>query len=118
MKGLVVESAGKICLHDDLPLPEIDEYQVLCRNVGCGICNGTDMQLINGQMPFIQYPFVLGHEAVGQVVAVAGWALPGHGQLVDAPALLAVAAVGHLVGEVADMAGCAPDFGVADDGGV
>ena len=28
------------------------------------------MQLINGQMPFIQYPFVLGHEAVGQVVAV------------------------------------------------
>ena len=70
MKGLVVESAGKICLHDDLPLPEIDEYQVLCRNVGCGICNGTDMQLIRGQMPFIQYPFVLGHEAVGQVVAV------------------------------------------------
>lgn len=28
------------------------------------------MQLINGQMSFIQYPFVLGHEAVGQVVAV------------------------------------------------
>ena len=70
MKGLVVEAAGKICLREDLPLPEIDAYQVLCRNVGCGICNGTDMQLINGQMPFIQYPFVLGHEAVGQVVAV------------------------------------------------
>lgn len=70
MKGLVVEAAGKICLREDLPLPEIDAYQVLCRNVGCGICNGTDMQLINGQMSFIQYPFVLGHEAVGQVVAV------------------------------------------------
>ena len=70
MKGLVVEAAGKICLREDQPLPEIDAYQVLCRNVGCGICNGTDMQLINGQMPFIQYPFVLGHEAVGQVVAV------------------------------------------------
>ena len=70
MKGLVVESAGQIALRDDLPLPEINEYQVLCRNVGCGICNGTDMQLIRGQMPFIQYPFVLGHEAVGQVVAV------------------------------------------------
>ena len=70
MKGLAVEAAGKICLREDLPLPAIDAYQVLCRNVGCGICNGTDMQLINGQMPFIQYPFVLGHEAVGQVVAV------------------------------------------------
>ena len=30
MKGLVVEAAGKICLRKDLPLPEIDAYQVLC----------------------------------------------------------------------------------------
>ena len=29
MKGLVVEAAGKICLREDLPLPEIDAYQVL-----------------------------------------------------------------------------------------
>ena len=41
MKGLVVEAAGKICLREDLPLPEIDAYQVLCRNVGCGICKNA-----------------------------------------------------------------------------
>jgi len=71
MKGLVVEGPGTVCLRENLPMPEFDDYQALCRNVACGICNGTDMQLIRGQIAaFAQYPFVIGHEAVGQVIAV------------------------------------------------
>lgn len=71
MKGLVITEQGKVELRNDLPMPEIDEYQALCRNIGCGICNGTDMKLIDGGLrDFSAYPNVFGHEAVGEVIRI------------------------------------------------
>lgn len=71
MKGLVIPEPGKVELRHDLPMPEIDAYQALCKNIGCGICNGTDIKLIDGGLrEYGAYPNVFGHEAVGEVIRV------------------------------------------------
>ena len=50
-------------------MPEPNDYQVLVQMVACGICNGTDMKLINRKFKgFTTYPAVLGHEGVGRIV--------------------------------------------------
>jgi len=70
MKGIVVYRDGTIKV-EDLPKPEIHEYQALVQNLSCGICNGTDLKLIHGSFKgFDTYPAVLGHESVGRVVEV------------------------------------------------
>lgn len=71
MKGLVIEGNGKAALAHDIPVPEINDYQVLTKTIACGICNGTDLKLIEGKLRgFSVYPAVLGHESVGEVVQV------------------------------------------------
>jgi threonine dehydrogenase-like Zn-dependent dehydrogenase len=70
MRGLVVDSKGELSVAE-LPLPEIGPYQARVRLLSCGVCNGTDMKLIHGAFKnFNTYPAVLGHEGVGEVVAV------------------------------------------------
>ena len=45
--------------------------EALVRIRACGICSTTDRELIAGTQPYHrQYPCVLGHEAIGEVVAV------------------------------------------------
>lgn len=71
MKGLVIQTPGQIKLIDHIPMPEIDDYQALCRTVACGICNGTDLKLLDGGLRLYgAYPCLLGHEAVGEVISV------------------------------------------------
>ena len=71
MKGLMIQSSGQIKLAEDMLMPEIDDYQALCRTVACGICNGTDLKLLDGGLRLYgAYPCLLGHEAVGQVIRV------------------------------------------------
>lgn len=55
----------------ELPMPEIGEDCVLTKTIASGICNGTDMKIKHGAFKGIdQYPCLLGHEAVGEVIAV------------------------------------------------
>ena len=69
MKGLVTDGRGGIFLREDIPMPEMGEYDALVKTVGCGICNGTDLKLAKGHLKgFGTYPAVLGHEAVGRVI--------------------------------------------------
>ena len=71
MKGLVVNGDGKVILASDIPMPEIDDYQVVTKTIACGICNGTDLKLVEGKLRgFGSYPAVLGHESVGEVIQV------------------------------------------------
>ncbi|WP_122643210.1 zinc-dependent alcohol dehydrogenase [Luxibacter massiliensis] len=71
MKGLIVTGDGKLRLAADVPMPEPDDYEVLTRTLACGICNGTDLKLIEGGLRgFTDYPAVLGHESVGEVIKV------------------------------------------------
>jgi len=72
MKAVVATDVGKVEIRDDVPVPEIQDYEVLVQNHACGICSGTDFQIINGTLEkeagFSGYPTVLGHEGSGEVV--------------------------------------------------
>jgi threonine dehydrogenase-like Zn-dependent dehydrogenase len=71
MRGLISDGRGKIWLAEDIPVPEPTDYTALVRTIACGICNGTDLKLKDGHLRgFTTYPAVLGHESVGEVVAV------------------------------------------------
>ncbi len=72
MKAAVVVKPGKIKVMD-VPEPEMEHDEALVRVRACGLCNGTDTKILHGHFPGIgpdEYPLVLGHEAVGEVVEV------------------------------------------------
>lgn len=70
MKAAITDGAGKVWL-EDIPMPEPNDYQCLCRNLVCASCTGTDRKHIHNQLPWSQvYPGVLGHESLGVVVEV------------------------------------------------
>lgn len=74
MKAVVVVEKGKVEIRSDIPIPEISDYEVLCRVHACGVCSGTDFQIINGTLEeeagFRGYPTVLGHEGAGEIIAL------------------------------------------------
>ena len=70
MKAAVVERPGKIRIWD-IKGPEIGDYEALVRMNACGLCNSTDTKIYHGHFPSVtEYPLVLGHEGVGEVVEV------------------------------------------------
>lgn len=70
MKSVLV-NADKSLQIVDVPMPQIDSTSVLVKTLACGICNGTDTKIIHGAFKNVdQYPTLLGHEAVGEVVEV------------------------------------------------
>lgn len=70
MKGLIVTAGHKLWLDEDIPMPEMGEYDALVKNQCCIICNGTDNEIIAGNLEEIRnYPVMLGHESAGYVVA-------------------------------------------------
>ena len=57
----------------DIPMPTIDESSVLVKTLSCGICAGTDAKIAHQTFKNIgldEYPTLLGHEAVGEVLEV------------------------------------------------
>ena len=71
MKGLVVTKDNKLYLEENLPIPEIGDYEALVKNECCMICNGTDLGVIGGKVREVtRYPAVLGHEDAGRVVKI------------------------------------------------
>ncbi len=70
IKGIVVKEPGVIEIKDDIILPEINDYEVLCRNLVGALCTGTDLSIISGKNQNVCYPTILGHESVGRVVAI------------------------------------------------
>ncbi|EIP96891.1 theronine dehydrogenase-like Zn-dependent dehydrogenase [Opitutaceae bacterium TAV1] len=68
MKALIVSTPGKLELRD-IPAPRPGPHEALVRILACGVCATTDRELIKGRQPYHRdYPAVLGHEAIGQVV--------------------------------------------------
>lgn len=74
MKAVAVYGPGDVRIVHDVPVPRVGDYEALIKVAYCGLCNGTDMQLIAGTVPksegFRDYPFILGHEGAGVVVEV------------------------------------------------
>ncbi len=74
MKALIVPEPGKATV-ENVAEPEINDYQALVRIRAASICNSTDSQILTGRFPMDwldgqQYPGILGHEGVGEVVKV------------------------------------------------
>ena len=72
MKTLIVDENGSLSVRE-IPIPHYNDNQALVKTVSCGICNGTDAKLIHRKFKGVgieDYPLMLGHEGVGEVVAV------------------------------------------------
>ena len=69
MKAVVVPEVNAVWELQDRPRPEAGPGQVLVRVRACAIC-GTDLWMSHGTLQYRPFPLVLGHEGVGEVVAI------------------------------------------------
>jgi D-arabinose 1-dehydrogenase-like Zn-dependent alcohol dehydrogenase len=69
MQSVVVSEANAPWVLEERERPEAGPNQVLVRIRACGIC-GTDVWMANGTLSYRAFPLVLGHEGVGEVVAL------------------------------------------------
>jgi D-arabinose 1-dehydrogenase-like Zn-dependent alcohol dehydrogenase len=69
MKAAIVDHVDAPWTLEDRPLPTVGPNDVLVRIHASGIC-GTDAWITNGTLQFHPFPVLLGHEGVGEVVAV------------------------------------------------
>lgn len=70
MKALIAGQNENLFI-EEIPIPEPSACQALVRLQACGVCAGTDSKLISHHFKlFDTYPAVLGHEGVGEIVAL------------------------------------------------
>lgn len=70
MKALVVETPGKLKVHD-VAEPAMGEYEARCEMLYGATCTGTDLAVIDGRFALhVDYPSIIGHESIGRVVEV------------------------------------------------
>ena len=53
----------------DVPTPEPTGMEVRIRVAGCGVCH-TDLHIVDGSQPRVDFPLILGHEVAGWIDAV------------------------------------------------
>jgi 2-desacetyl-2-hydroxyethyl bacteriochlorophyllide A dehydrogenase len=68
MKAMVLRAPSDLAL-DDVAPPQVPAGHVLVRITHSGLC-GTDLKIYKGAIP-AQYPLIMGHEMVGEVVSEA-----------------------------------------------
>lgn len=115
MKTLVVEQDGSLKVRE-IPSPKYNENQALVKTISCGICNGTDAKLIHRTFKGVelsQYPLMLGHEAVGEVVEV-GSRVTGY-KIGDRVLLPFVDPDPELYGELGSAWGAYSEYAVIND---
>jgi L-iditol 2-dehydrogenase len=70
MRAAIVEKPGVLAI-EDIPIPPVGDYDVLCELLYGATCTGTDQHLIAGRFPWpVRYPTILGHESIGRAVKV------------------------------------------------
>lgn len=76
MKALVAYGVGDYRLEENVPVPVCGDDDIIIKTEGCGICAG-DLKCQHGvqrfwgdgtQPPFVEPPFIPGHEFLGRVV--------------------------------------------------
>jgi threonine dehydrogenase-like Zn-dependent dehydrogenase len=75
VKAVVMETPGRVAVHDDWPEPQCGAEDVVVAVRGVGLC-GSDFAVLHQERPVPRLPWVLGHEGFGTVVA-AGAGAPG-----------------------------------------
>jgi threonine dehydrogenase-like Zn-dependent dehydrogenase len=70
MKAVAAMEQGRIEVID-LPMPVVEDYECLVKMRACGLCT-TDLKIIDNHLSRmrIDYPVILGHEGVGEVIEV------------------------------------------------
>ena len=68
MKAQVVESPNNMVLKE-VPVPEINDDEVLIKVKYCGIC-GSDWSIFTGKYAADQLPLITGHEIFGVIEEV------------------------------------------------
>lgn len=69
MRAAVLAEFGHLSLAE-VPIPQLEVGEVLCRVTACGMC-GTDLKIVNGGFKGMwppTMPFIIGHEWAGVIV--------------------------------------------------
>ncbi len=80
MKAMVLRAPRELVL-DDVSRPRLDPGHVLVRVTHSGVC-GTDLKIYNGAIR-VDYPRIMGHEMVGEVVEGGGHFRTGDRVIID-----------------------------------
>lgn len=67
MKAILVEAPGKIRLIEKEMPVIMKDTEVLIKMTAVGVC-GSDVHIVHGSHPYVQYPRIIGHEGAGKVV--------------------------------------------------
>jgi threonine dehydrogenase-like Zn-dependent dehydrogenase len=111
MRAAVVTQPGRLALLD-VPDPRPDPYQVRVRTLAVGLC-GTDRHIVGGTFYRREYPAILGHESLGEVVEV-GHAVRSFARG-DRILRTAAARPGERLGPYASMLGGLAEWALATD---
>ncbi|MEN6546384.1 MAG: zinc-binding dehydrogenase [Armatimonadia bacterium] len=71
VKAMVLEQVGQPLVLREFPVPTVEPGAVLMRVLAAGIC-GSDLDITSGKDPRVALPMILGHEGIGEIVAVGG----------------------------------------------
>ena len=83
MRAMVLEKPGTELRLVETPQPAPKDHQVLIKVQACAVCR-TDLHLLDGELPGIQYPVTPGHQVVGEIAAVGDRAMLASGARVGA----------------------------------
>ncbi len=67
MKAMVLEKKGEKLKEKEVPVPEINDEQVLIKVNACGVCH-TDLHIVDEELTEPKLPLIIGHEIIGDVV--------------------------------------------------
>ena len=66
MRAMVLDKPGQPLQLREVPKPKPGRGQLLVRVSTCGICR-TDLHVVDGELPDLKLPLILGHQIVGRV---------------------------------------------------
>lgn len=69
MKAALLVGPKELEVVDDWPEPELSADAVIVEMTGLGIC-GSDLAVWSGHWPLESLPWIIGHEAIGRIVAI------------------------------------------------
>jgi alcohol dehydrogenase, propanol-preferring len=75
MKAAVLHAANQLLQIEDVPRPILTGDHLLLRVLACGVCR-TDLHILEGDLPLLHPPLILGHQIVGDIVEGATADLP------------------------------------------
>jgi len=78
MRAMVLEQPGQPLELREVPVPRPGPGHLLLRVHACGVCR-TDLHIVDGELTEPRLPLILGHQIVGEVVAVGDETSSGGG---------------------------------------